>query len=387
MERITRSRFLYQNVVGLRSSLLEQTGGYMSKKDYYDISNLLATNAQYMIMLGKRANGKSYQAKSTALAEAYNEGKRFIYLRRWKADITANEVEKYFDDMPIEKITNGEYDHIKAWRNNIYFAQRDEDGKSIRGKEIGRYCALNESERYKSWAFTNPKTGENYFKYILFEEFITDKIYLVDEPNKLQQFVSTVFRNNEGIVMLIGNTLSRVCPYFIEWCLDGTLQQKIGTIEVYHYHTEDGGQIDIAVERCANTSQKNKMFFGQSEKQIVSGEWDTKEVAKLPKPIEEYEMVYEILVIYQKFKFVMQLLIEPKEGGTIVYIYPYTKRREILRKISTEFTDDIWTTSVLDRTKKPEAMILNCFRIGKVCYSDNLTGADFSHVNNEMKIV
>ena len=50
------------------------------------------------------------------LTEAYKDkGKRFIYLRRWKADISAGEVENYFADMPIEKITKGEYDHIKEY--------------------------------------------------------------------------------------------------------------------------------------------------------------------------------------------------------------------------------------------------------------------------------
>lgn len=360
----------------------------MAKKDYYNIGNLLSTDAEYMILLGQRANGKSYQAKETALKESYKTGKKFVYLRRWKDDIKAASVEKYFADMPIEKITKGEYDHIKAWHNNLYFAQHDDNGKVVRGPEIGMYAALNESERYKSWAFTDPKTGENAYMYIIYEEFITDKLYLVDEPSRLQQFVSTVFRNNRGHVLLVGNTLSRVCPYFIEWCLDGTLQQKIGTIEVYHYHTEEGGVIDIAVERCGTTTQKNLMFFGQSEKQIVSGEWDTKEVPHLPKKYEDYEMVYEILIEYQKFRFVLQLLIEPKEGGAIVYIYPYTKHREILRKISSEFTDNIWTTKKLDPKRfKAEAVIMDCFRIGKVCYSDNLSGADFNHINSIMKFV
>ena len=34
---------------------------------YYDISNVLKTEAQYIILLGQRSNGKSYQAKLTVL--------------------------------------------------------------------------------------------------------------------------------------------------------------------------------------------------------------------------------------------------------------------------------------------------------------------------------
>lgn len=348
------------------------------KKQYYDITNLLNTKAQYMILLGQRANGKSYQAKLTVLKEAYKNNRWFVYLRRYKADIKTKAVEAYFADMPIEKITNGEYTGLCAWNGAIYFTVENDKGEPVKALEIGKYCALNEYERYKSWAFVD-------FDYILYEEFITDNAYLVDEPRQLQQFVSTVARHNSITVLLIGNTLSRVCPYFSEWCLEGVLKQKLGTIELYHYHFEDG-EILIAVEYCANANFENKMFFGQPAKQIISGEWDTTEVAKLPRKQEDYELLYEVLVEYQKFKFVLNLLCEPEDGGVIVFIYPFTGIRKIRRILSTEFSDTPDKSAKLNMAIKPEAMIYNCFSTGKVCYSDNLTGSDFKHVNDVFRI-
>lgn len=350
----------------------------MKKKNYYDISNLLATRAQYMILLGQRANGKSYQAKLTVLKEAYENDRWFVYLRRYKADIKTKSVESYFQDMDINAITKGEYESIVAWNGSIYFALRNEKNELVKGKEIGKYCSLNEYERYKSWAFVD-------YDYIIYEEFITDGAYLVDEPRQLQQFVSTVARNRSITVMLIGNTLSRVCPYFAEWCLEGVLKQKQGTIEIYHHHFNDS-IIDIAVEYCANANMDNKMFFGQTAKQIISGEWDTVEVPKLPRKQYEYDNVYELLVEYQKFKFVLNLLVEPINGGVITFIYPFTGTRKINRIISTDFTDDPNVTARLDLNKRPEYIINECFRLGKVCYSDNLTGSDFKHVNDVFKI-
>lgn len=350
----------------------------MYKKMYYDISNLLKTKAQYMILLGQRANGKSYQAKLTVLEAAYNNDRWFVYLRRYKADIKAKAVEAYFEDMDINKITHGEYEGIIAWNGSIYFSITNDKGEIVKGKEIGRYCALNEAERYKSWAFVD-------YDYIIYEEFITDGAYLTNEPTLLQQFVSTVARHRSLTVLLIGNTLSRVCPYFAEWCLEGVLKQKLGTIEVYHHHFDDE-IIDIAVEYCANANYQNKMFFGQTAKQIVSGEWDTKEVPKLPRRQQEYELLYEVLIEYQKFKFVIALLVEPIEGGVICFVYPHTKNRKIERKITEVFSDNPMITARLDMARKPEALINECFRTGKVCYSDNLTGSDFKHVNDVFKI-
>lgn len=349
----------------------------MAKK-YYDISNILETKAQYMILLGQRANGKSYQAKKTVLEDVYYNDRKFVYLRRYKADIKTKAVESYFEDMPISKLTKGEYKGIIAWNGSIYFSQLNDKGEVVKGKEIGKYCALNEYERYKSWSFVD-------YDWIIYEEFITDNVYLTNEPTLLQQFVSTVARHRQITVILVGNTLSRVCPYFNEWCLEGVLKQKQGTIEMYHHHVGED-IIDIAVEYCANANYDNKMFFGQTSKQIISGEWDTVDVPKLPRSQQEYEVVYEVLVEYQTFQFVLDLMIEPINGGVIVFVYPFTGVRKIDRKITQVFSDNPLISARLDTTKRPEWLINECFRNGKVCYSDNLTGSDFKHVNDVFRI-
>lgn len=349
----------------------------MAKK-YYDISNILETKAQYMILLGQRANGKSYQAKKTVLDDAFYNDRKFVYLRRYKADIKTKSVESYFEDMPISKLTKGEYNGIIAWNGSIYFSQLNDKGEKVKGKEIGKYCSLNEYERYKSWSFVD-------YDWIVYEEFITDNVYLTNEPTLLQQFVSTVARHRQITVILVGNTLSRVCPYFNEWCLEGVLKQKQGTIEMYHHHVGED-VIDIAVEYCANANYDNKMFFGQTSKQIVSGEWDTIDVPKLPRKQYEYEVVYEVLVEYQKFQFVLDLMVEPLNGGVIVFVYPFTGVRKIDRKITQVFSDNPMISARLDTTKRPEYLINECFRNGKVCYSDNLTGSDFKHVNDVFRI-
>lgn len=348
------------------------------KKKYYDISNILKTKAQYMMLLGQRSNGKSYQVKNTVLKNAYENQRKFVYLRRWREDIKAKSVTAYFGDMPIEKITNNEWSGVEAWNGEIYFYRYDEKGNKEKSEYIGRYCALNESERYKSWTFID-------YDFIVYEEFITDKIYLVDEPRYLQQFVSTVARDRAMTVFLIGNTLSRVCPYFNEWCLDGVLKQKQGTIEIYHFHVGES-VIDIAVEYCANSDIENKMFFGQTAKQIVTGEWDTVDVPKLPRKQFEYEKVYEVLFTYQKFSFVIELLIEPINGGKLCHVYPYTGSRNIYRKITNDFSDLPNVTAKLDISKRPEQLMAECFRLNKICYSDNMTGSDFRNVLNSFKI-
>lgn len=349
------------------------------KRNYYNISNLLKTNAQYLMLLGQRSNGKSYQVKKTILEDAYNDKGYFVYLRRYRADLKQAYVTAYFDDMPISEITNGDYTGVRAVNGSIYLIKKDDDGEVVDRKQCGRYCALNEAERYKSQVFKD-------YKNIVYEEFITDQFYLNDEPRLLQQFVSTVARLDEIRVFLVGNTLTRVCPYFHEWCLEGVLKQKQGTIELYHYHTGENDTVTIAVEYCSNTNNENKMFFGQSAKQIITGEWDVKELPKLPREQYEYEMIYELVLEYQAFKFCIQLLVEPINGGRICFVYPLTTDRDVYRKITDEFSDLPNVTSKLDRSRRPELMIIQCLQMDKICFSDNLTGSDFYKVLEKMNI-
>lgn len=353
----------------------------MTKKTYYDITNLLKTDADYLMLLGQRANGKSYQVKDTVLKDAIFNDIKFVYLRRYKADIKTKAVEDYFTDFCtkennlIKKYTKGKYSEILAHGEHIYLINRDKDGIIERDKkDIGIYCSLNQLERYKSRIYPDIRN-------IIYEEFITNELYLDDEPTLLQQFVSTILRLNKGHVFLIGNTLSRVCPYFKEWSLDKVLTQQPGTIDMYHYHVNINNiesVINIAVEYCAVTNNENTMFFGHAAKQIQGGEWEVHEYPKLPKKRYLYDKVYEIKLIYQSFQFIVELLIEPINGGKILYVYPSTKKREVYRVIQDEFSDLPNVSCKLDITKRPEALVHECIRLNKICYSDNLTGSDFS---------
>lgn len=348
------------------------------RKKYYNIKPLLKTRSPYMILLGMRSNGKSYQVKQHVLTKAYNGNGNFVYLRRWREDIKQAAVEAYFSDMDIEKITEGKYTTVIAWQGFLYFANISEDGKADKGAKIGRYCALNEAQRYKSQAFVD-------YKYIIYEEFITDEVYLADEPTKLQQFVSTVARLEDLTVFLVGNTMSRVCPYFAEWELTGTLRQKQGTIEIYHQHKQDGSTIDIAVENCEAIQNSSNMFFGSAAKQIVSGEWDVKESPRLPEKIEMYDEAYRLDVKFQLLHFHCTLLIDDY-GNCLMYVFPAKNYKKGTRLITDDFVNKPEATRHLKSQSRAEVKLLECWRQGKVCYSDNLTAADFANVNRQYHI-
>lgn len=342
-------------------------------KRYYELQHLLDCKCYWMLLYGMRSNGKSYAVKKKIIEDAL-QGITFVYLRRWGDDIKGPGVEAYFDDMPFNDLTDGRYVGIKAYQGYLYFYTIGEDDKPVRiGGAIGRYCALNLYERYKSQVFKN--CGN-----IVYEEFLTDKVYLNNEPKLLMQFVSTVARDRDINVFMIGNTISRVCPYFDEWGLaKGIHNQKPGTINIYHLKGENG-VVDIAVENCEAVNTSSKMFFGHASKQIIRGEWDVDDVPKLLKPYEFYSLLYEMTVIVGEFKYIMQLMSDDENGGLFVYVYPNTKERKTMRTISPDFNTSPWITNGLRHDIKAECCIADCIRSGKLCYSDNLTGTDFRKV-------
>lgn len=344
-------------------------------RQYYDLSNILKCGCNWMLLYGMRSNGKSYAVKERALKKAWNDHEPFVYLRRWGEDIKQKQL-TYFDDMPVYEYTNGNYMCMTPYQGYWYWGNALESGKIEKSaKPIGRYCALAEAERYKSQVFNAER--------IIYEEFLTNKIYLGSrerpEPRLLMQFVSTVARDRDIEVYLIGNTISRVCPYIDEWGLKGMMVQKPGTIDIYHLRGENG-IVDFAVENCEVVATKSKMFFGLSSKQIVSGEWEVDEMPKLLKPYDYFDMMYEVCITAGEFKYVIQLMFDPSNDGLFVYIYPLTKNRKILRIITDEFSTDPMTSKSFRNDIKPEVLMAQCFRRGKVCYSDNLTGTDFRQV-------
>lgn len=351
------------------------------KREYWDRKPLFATGADYLIVYGQNCSGKSYQAKCEAIERAMR-GERFFYLRRWQSDINQNIAAMYFADMPIGKLTNGEWDNIIAYQGNYYFERIDEDtGKKERSDSIGFYGDLNEWQRYKSIAFVN-------YTLVIFEEFITDGIYLGNdeytEPTILQRFVTIIARDRKIQVLMIGNTISRTVPYFMEWT-PNVVKQKQGTIEVYHMTDAvgEGNDITIAVEYGGRIKGSGPMFFGEASKSIMAGEWSVADRPKLPKEIEEFEEVYELLIRYQTFSFVVKLLVDKEEGTKVVFVYPYTGKRKIDRLITDKFSLDLYTSRFFWDTN-PERYIKECIAENRVCYSDNMTGSDFNNVIMQM---
>lgn len=339
---------------------------------YYSLENILKVDAEYNILFGERANGKSYAVKDYVFKHFLEDGKKFVYLRRYSMDITPAMVSSYFDDIDIEKLSKKEYNLLEVRAKKIWLAYYDSDQDKItKRKQCGYVMHLSGGEHYKSTTYPNTDT-------LIFEEFVTNEGYLVNETTKLMNIISTVLRNNKGKIFMIGNTVNRICPYFSEWQLTNIPTQKQGTIDIYNVHYDEL-TIKIACEYCESSTAKNKMFFGKTADNIVKGSWD---VDTYPKPPSgKHDILCQILLEHEQFSY--EIVIMESENGVFVKVQPVTKKILSYNKyafvVTHSFNEDVRYTPSL-KIFPISKNLRWLYENGKFVYSDNLTGTEFNNI-------
>ena len=147
-------------------------------------------------------------------------------------------------------------------------------GKSEKKEKIGSVMALSTEQHYSGASFLD-------YNIIIFEEFMERGSYIFRETEKLQILYSTVDRKRgETKVYMVGNTITKVCPYLKDWNLLETVRkQKQGDINIIdtgtEYETENKNiRVTIAIEYCKSSGGKT-LAFGEAKTMI-----DTRRMAE-----------------------------------------------------------------------------------------------------------
>lgn len=352
------------------------------KTIHYSIDNIDKENAIINLIYGERSNGKSYQVKHKKAVEKYlNTGRRFILMRRWKEEISSEKIEQYFQDVDVYKLTDGKYNCISMYKKSLFLSNYNiENGKTTRGEKIGYVVALSTEQNYAGASYLDVDD-------IIFEEFMSRSTpYLSGEPDRLINFYSTVDRKRGTTkIWMVGNTISRVCPYLQDWDLqDIILNQKQGTIENVELPTgtfrEDGTEITLkcSIEYCSSTGASS-FAIGKHKDMLNKGTWQSDPQPHLPKSIKEYKMLYRLGFDFQGFKFIGELLRDNKD--IVWFIYPYKKDFKnkfivISDKIKSSkyYQRNIYNLTIQNDKLK---YILDTFRESQIFYATDLAGTEF----------
>ena len=364
----------------------------MSKEDkiHYNLDNIDKEGALINLIWGERSNGKSYQVKHKKAIIPFLESMikdglkrdRFILIRRLREEITTEKIERYFADVDIAGLTNNEYNIITYYRKEVYLGKYNiETGKTIRGEKIGYVVALSTEQHYAGASYLDVKN-------IIFEEFMSRSVYLANEPDKLMNFWNTVDRKRGKVRMwLVGNTISRVCPYLTDWDLQKIVsRQEQGTIITKMLDTgtidEDGNpiMIKLAIEYC-KSSGRSSYAIGKHKEMLNKGTWQTDPQPHLPKSYNDYKFLYRIGFQYKEFRFIGELLKDTDTKDYVWYIYPYNKefKNNLLIFSDVVKSSKKYQRNIYDITIKSDRLqeILSTFRESSIFYSSDLCGTDF----------
>lgn len=367
--------------------------GIRKKNNRYVSRDTLAKiDARYVILLGQRSNGKSFSVKEDCLRSALETGEEFAYIRRNKEDCRQYMVEEYFSDIlcdsngknHLAEWSDGKYNTILVRNQVIYFGKLDDEGKLTKGDACGRMFGLSWATHYKSLSF--PKITK-----AVYEEFVTDGQYLGgNEVRTFMNLISTIFRERQGKVYLVGNTISRINPFFKEWGLNkGINKQKENSIEYYEYSYKDEKGNDkkdrLAVYLTHSTNNNSGMFFGHSAKSITSTVWETDEYPHLEGEREDYETVYHVVFEYDANKFLLEFL-KHKDGDYVWFITPKTTEiQKGTRVVSNHFRMDRMSTTMFSGINEMEDIAFTYLKSDKIVYSDNLTATEFKQCYGMIK--
>ena len=243
---------------------------------YYSLNKINKKNATYNVIFGERSNGKTYATLKQALENYFDNGSQFAYIRRWSVDVQPKRMNNLFnaiiEDGYLEKLSGGKFTAIFYRTGRFYLCTYNDKGKPIYNEEdiIGYAFSLSENEHNKANSY--PRVTN-----IIFDEFLTNKIYLPDEFILFMNTVSTIVRQRTNVkIYMLGNTVNKFCPYFKEMGLTNILSMKQGSIDLYTY---GDSKLKVAVEYADSKKKfkKNNFYFAFNNpklKMITGGAWE-----------------------------------------------------------------------------------------------------------------
>lgn len=356
---------------------------------YYSTQKIDKKNATYNVIFGERSNGKTYALLLKSIKAYFKDGSQFAYVRRWKEDITGRRAQRLFsgvnDNQEISKLSQGKFSGVHYWAGKFYLCNYDENGKVIYGDNdiIGFTFALSDGEHDKSTSFPNITT-------IIFDEFLTNRLYLVDEFVLFMNTVSTIVRRRENVrIYMLGNTVNKYCPYFGEMGLDKIQQMEQGSIDVYRYGNSD---LKVAVEYCKSVDDKkerpsNKYFAFNNPKleMITGGAWELSIYPHLPYKYKPKDILLIFFIEFSDNIYQCEVI----NISDIAFIYIHDKTTPIRKPdehiiYSLEHNPKMnYNRNLYRPNGKIQSKITQFFKHEKVFYQNNNVG---DAINNYLKL-
>lgn len=348
------------------------------KEKYYSSSDIDKTNCTYRMIIGQRANGKTYNACKKIVTEFLKNGKASAYIRRYAEDIQPKNLATLFSPHAdlIKKLSKEKYNSVVYRSNTFKFAKIDKDGKTIATSDPFCYtAALSNWERQKG-----SDRGE--ISYIIFDEFMTRSNFLTNEFTTFCNVLSTFIRNRDGVIVyMLANTVNKYCPYFEEMGLTEVMDQKQGTIAVYSYNND---KLTVAVEYCleAEATQDVQYYYAfdnENLDMIKKGSWEEDSYPHLDQGyhVQEEDILFKFLCVFHNINIIGKVI--RRQNDLFLYFHKegnsnYTWTDHDIVYTTEPTTKQLWKHSFYDGDTPHHLLIKNLLGENKVYVSTNSVG-------------
>jgi hypothetical protein len=289
---------------------------------FYSLNRILSKNADYNVIFGERSNGKTYATLKHGIETFLKTGKQMAYIRRWREDLRGKRAESLFANHTangeIERLTNGKFNEVFYFSNKWFLSFYDAE-KNKRFPDDVPFCygfCLSEQEHEKSSSYPNVTT-------IVFDEFLTRRIYLPDEFMLFMNLLSTIIRQRDDVkVFMLGNTVNKYCPYFTEMGLKQVPVMEQGTIDIYKFG-EHGAT--VAVEYCSTivkqkASNKYFCFDNQNLQMITGGKWELAVYPHLPTKYKPDDVLFTYYIQFNDVTLQGNIIQVGNENFTYIHM-------------------------------------------------------------------
>lgn len=354
---------------------------------YYSLNKINKKNATYNVIFGERSNGKTYATLKQVLENYFNDGSQFAYIRRWSVDVQPKRMNNLFnaiiEDGYLEKLSGGKFTAIFYRTGRFYLCTYNDKGKPIYNEEdiIGYAFSLSENEHNKANSY--PRVTN-----IIFDEFLTNKIYLPDEFMLFMNTVSTIVRQRTNVkIYMLGNTVNKFCPYFKEMGLTNILTMKQGSIDVYTYGET---KLKVAVEYADSKKKfkKNNFYFAFNNpklKMITGGAWELNIYPHAPVKWRPKNIIFTYFIDFNDSLYQCEII--NKDNNVFTYIHEKTTPiknpdKDIIYTL--DYNPKInYNVNILKPLTDYQNKITWFYTHDRVYYQDNNVG---DAINNYLKI-
>lgn len=354
---------------------------------YYSLNKINKKNATYNVIFGERSNGKTYATLKQALENYFENGSQFAYIRRWSVDVQPKRMNNLFnaiiEDGYLEKLSGGKFTAIFYRTGRFYLCTYNDKGKPIYNEEdiIGYAFSLSENEHNKANSYPRVTT-------IIFDEFLTNKIYLPDEFMLFMNTVSTIVRQRTNVkIYMLGNTVNKFCPYFKEMGLTNILTMKQGSIDLYTY---GDSKLKVAVEYADSKKKfkKNNFYFAFNNpklKMITGGAWELNIYPHAPVKWRPKNIIFTYFIDFNDSLYQCEII--NKDDNVFTYIHEKTTPiknpdKDIIYTL--DYNPKInYNVNILKPLTDYQNKITWFYTHDRVYYQDNNVG---DAINNYLKI-